>query len=103
MPGAGVGLDAVDGHLHLVASLIVANPHDAETRFLPGVKNSHHVTRTEIGIEPGQQSPAQADVTGAGLLQEVLAPRVYTPHEQAKVNFCAGFATAIDATNKSHA
>ena len=83
--------------LYLVAGSTVTNPDHTVARRLSGVENSDHITRAEFGVESYQQRPTEADVTGAGFLQEAVAPRVYAPDGESEVDIGARFAPAVFA------
>ncbi|MGC1448590.1 MAG: hypothetical protein WA830_01005 [Candidatus Sulfotelmatobacter sp.] len=77
-------------------------------RLLPGVENPNHLAGAEVGVETRQQCPTQADIAGAGFLQEAVASGVYAPHCKREIYVTARLATAvfagaIDAAEGSHA
>lgn len=85
----------MDGGLHFEAVSALAYPHYAVTGFLSGIENSDDIAGSEIGVQSRKQGTAQADVAGAGFLQEAVAASVNAPNCKGKVGVDARFAAAV--------
>src|SRR5271169_4262332 len=85
----------MDRSLHFVAGSTLTDPHHTVAGLLASVENSNHIAGAELGVKARQQRPTQADLAGVGFLQEAVAPRVYAPNRESKVNIGTRLAPAV--------